>query len=284
MDASPLSPLGKKKKTSNTKQIVVKTLKALLALFFLVALSIGAQVSYMYGRYQPFFISGESMWPTLNYDSRYMKGDGVSTSIDPSSGDYRSPGQYLCDYGLMDSSDGFIDRLERFDIVVATSRNGDSLVIKRLMAFPGESFYFSEEEDDLGSFYVKKPGEDDYTLIEQPFYDPSIHPEWSEEDIALVEEAKGRGTIYRAPNEKFENLGGEQYCLGPGEFFLCGDNRAHSGDSRSSRGPFKEDELVGRAIAIIGKATYVIPVNGTPSYHVELGNYLAPWAFRWLVD
>ncbi len=288
-----LSPLGAAKKKS-VRRFVVPILKALVSLLFAFILAVSAQVTYMYATYQPFFISGESMWPTLNFSSRYTGSDGSSTLIDPSTGDYRAPGEYLCDYGLMDSSEGFIERLERFDIVVSYSERpsvaedgtivpkSETLVIKRVMAFPGESFYFSTEPDELGAFYVKGVGESEYHLIEETFYDPSLHPNWTEADIERTEEAKTTGTVYRdaASREKYPYLSGT---LEEGEYFLCGDNRAHSGDSRS-KGPFSEAQLVGRAVAIIGKAKYVIPESGTPSYSVSLFDYRMPWDFEWLIS
>lgn len=296
--SSVLSPLGTKKKESPSKY-VWKVVKVVLSALFVIAFSVSAQITYNFSRYSPFFVSGESMWPTLNYSSRYTSEDGTEDVLDPSTGDYRLPGTYMCDYGLMDSSDGFQSTLERFDIVVAYSSvpgiNEDgslnvvdsTLVIKRVMGLPGDSFYFVSEGDDLGDFYLKEAGSAEFSLVEQPFFDVESHPEWSSEDIESVEYAKGRGTVYRSGrvNEKFTYLGTPEnpIVLGEGEYFLCGDNRGHSGDSRT-KGAFLERQLVGRAIAIIGQATYVIPSGGSSSYHVNLFDYYLPWNYRWLVD
>ncbi len=293
MSESVLSPIGIKRKKSPWK--VAKTvLKVVGLLVFLVALSISAQIIYTYQVYEPFYVSGESMWPTLNYGSRYFDGEGSSEVIDPSSGDYSQPGTYLCDYGLMDAKPGFLNKIERFDIVIAYSSvpeygsggellNNPSEVIKRVIGLPGDTFYFeTKDQDRLGTLYVKEEGAKEFAEVVQPFYDSSLHPEWSEEDIANVNYAKSTGTVYRSNSrELFPYLGSETYTLGEDEYFLCGDNRAHSGDSRS-RGPFKASQLVGRAVAIVGKAAYTVKANEDPSYSVS--ELFMPWDYEWLVD
>ncbi len=293
MSEPVLSPIGVKKKKSPWK-IVKSVLKVAFTLVFICALAASAQVIYTYQLYEPFYVSGESMWPTLNYDSRYFDGEGSSETIDPSSGDYSKPGTYLCDYGLMDSKPGFLEKIERFDIVVAYSTvpeygsdgqltNNPSEVIKRVIGMPGDAFYFeTKNQAKLGTLYVKEKGEDEFTEVAQPFYDSSLHPEWSQQDIANVDFAKSTGTVYRNnSHELFPYLGSPTYTLADDEYFLCGDNRAHSGDSRS-KGPFKASQMVGRAVAIVGQASYTVKANDSPSYKVSA--LYMPWDYVWLID
>ena len=148
---------------------------------------------------------------------------------------------------------------------------------------PGDTFYFeTKNQAKLGTLYVKEKGEDEFSEVAQPFYDSSLHPEWSQQDIANVDFAKSTGTVYRSnSHELFPYLGSPTYTLADDEYFLCGDNRAHSGDSRS-KGPFKASQMVGRAVAIVGQASYTVKANDSPSYKVSA--LYMPWDYVWLID
>ncbi len=105
--------------------------------------------------------------------------------------------------------------IERFDVVVAYSDQLDEKIIKRVIGLPGETIVF---ENDV--LYVN--GE----IVVQDFLDQDF-----------VEESK---IAYNVDSftEDFE------VTLGDGEYFLMGDNRLHSTDSRVL-GPFTIDDIIG---------------------------------------
>ncbi len=105
---------------------------------------------------------------------------------------------------------------KRFEIVVFPFRNdsGDNY-IKRIIGLPGETVRIDYE----GNIYINE---------------------------VLLEEHYGRATI------KFPGNAAEGFKLGPDEYYVMGDNRNESEDSRTQKvGAVKKDEIVGRAIYII---------------------------------
>jgi signal peptidase I len=253
---------GKKKRRKHP--VFLTFLRGFFLLFFVAVISISAQVTYDYTRYQSFYVNGESMYPALNKNVSKVV-TGTSTPIEDSRpvydwGEFNdSSATYFVDYGLMDDKEGFKERLHRFDIVV-TYYNSDMVYdeasgsykvptdsqgvptvdekIKRLMALPGEKFAF----DANGDFYVND------TLVPQTFLDEIDQevPGWKKATVS-------------SPSYKLSGT------LGEDEYFVCGDNRlaknsdgtgqAHSYDSRSV-GPIEGYCLQGRAVAIIGSYPY----------------------------
>lgn len=276
---------------------------------FVTVIGISGQIIYDYTRYDNFWVSGDSMYPTLNKDATcsLYPGQTNSGTWGNFTGRSNQDVTYVCDYGLSDSSSTFVSKLQRFDIVVAhydrdfnkewagveaNKWNADA-VIKRLIGFPGESLYF----DTTGQLFVKMVGATDYVAVEQPKsivedVDTSgnkvIGQTASAQTIADISAAGEFKTFFGSPanpavmNEK--------------EYFVVGDNR-RKGASDDSRkfGPLgikhRNDEayptgdnlLSGRAVAITAKRKVVISgTTGKISNHWILSSTLMPWNIKYL--
>ncbi len=281
--------MGKAKKQQTSKRKIVRRIVNGLALLLLVAtLSTAGQLIYEYNRYRSFFVSGDSMYPFFNGEATRtnLETGEVEKNVDGSWGDYDEDGySYVCDYGLLDDKDGFIDRLERFDIVMSYfdddySLETHSLIndethapkIKRLYGFPGESLYFSKE----GKLYIKGKEESDYRYYAQN--------ELIEKDGYL-----SQTTSYAKYATESNPV-----TLGEDEYFLVGDNRriGRSNDSRF-RGPIGRSHnlnpdypsgsffLRGKIVAITGKVNLVIKyVDGKKTAENKLiySSLLFPWS------
>lgn len=101
---------------------------------------------------------------------------------------------------------------ERFDIIVFPYKNKEgTFYIKRIIGLPGETVYI----DDSGNIYI---------------------------DDELLEESYGKEII------KDSGRAYTPITLGDDEYFVMGDNRNNSSDSREpSVGNIKRDDIIGRA-------------------------------------
>jgi signal peptidase I len=275
-------------------------------LVFVVVISISGQIIYDYTRYDNFWVSGDSMYPTLNKDATcsIYPGQTNKGTWGNFAGRAGTDVTYVCDYGLSDSSANFVSKLKRFDIVVAhydntfnPSWNGDEskkwsedAVIKRLIGLPGEELYFETN----GNLFVKTVGASDFVLVEQPKAivedtDTSgncvISRTASAEAISLI--AKSSGAFYGSSTN--------HAVLQDDEYFVVGDNRriGASDDSRkygplgikhrtNAAYPLGKDLLGGRAVAVTAKRKVVVASNGNISNHWLFGSTLMPWAIKYL--
>ena len=282
--------MGKKKKQISKRKIVGDIVNGAALLLLIATSSIASQLVYEYNRYSPFFVSGDSMYPFFNASATRtnLSTGEKENNIDGSWGDYDEAGySYTCDYGLLDCKDGFINRLERFDIVMSYFDDDYSLAggalfdddshaakIKRLYGFPGESLYFTDE----GKLYIKEKGENEYRYFAQE--------QLLEQDGHLAE------TTFNVKYGSEEN----PVMLGEDEYFLVGDNRrsGRSNDSRY-RGPIGRAHnlnpsypsgsyfLRGKIIALTGKADLTIKYeNGKKVAESKLiySSLLLPWDIK----
>ncbi len=127
----------------------------------------------------------------------------------------------LNDEDIAVSSRMFLDKdsIERFDIVVIKLENEDKYIVKRVIGLPNETIKI---EDDI--LYV------DGLIVDEPFLDTGYVIAQQEEDTYTSDV--------------------EEITLGNEEFYLMGDNRSHSLDSRYY-GAFDASSIVSRHIFVL---------------------------------
>lgn len=281
-----LPSLGKSKGNKRkSKKIVLAIIEAIVFFLFAITISISAQLTYDLTRYAKFYVNGESMYPTFNRNTEvYFNGERVYSEKKYLLGDFSLKNhKYLCDYGLMDSKEGFISTINRFSIVLTYYNsemeevdgfyhpiNNAELKIKRVIALPGEEIYF----DSLGDLYIKEKGKDFFELINQPFLEM---PSWDVDSEDFFLKAKMETNL----DSNFANEKTNSYKLGDDEYFLVGDNRIRgcSIDSRKV-GAIKSYAFVGKAITIFGKCWYSIDEEGNSSETIDLGSLIMPWELK----
>lgn len=100
---------------------------------------------------------------------------------------------------------------ERFDIIVFPYRYDKTYYIKRIIGMPGETIYI----DKSGNIYI---------------------------DGEILEESYGKEVIH------YQGRAAEPITLGEDEYFVMGDNRNGSSDSREEDvGNISRDDIIGRA-------------------------------------
>lgn len=231
-------------------------LKFVFSFLFVTALLIGNVIIFHNLYYKSFFVNGQSMFPTLNGSATYS--DGVligAVQNRPDDGN-------VVEYGIMDTHKHAIDGIKRFDIIVTAYKEGDLKdKIKRVIALPGETFYFVSAEagkSPNGDLYVFPEGESEAVLVEQNFGQESLI----------------RGKNYSGihiPN--IDN----PLTLADDQYYVLGDNRGNSDDS-SSNGPILYEYIKGVAVAIEGTCTLVC-VGGV--CHAEKVRLHWPRSLRW---
>jgi signal peptidase I len=184
-----------------------------IIVFSVVLLAVEGVVYYQRSYLTPFWVNGQSMYPTLNLHAKDKNGNELGANP----GDPSAHEGYTVDYGVMDCHAKAIKKLKRFDIVVTKySKEDTSNKIKRILGLPGEIIEFKNN----GDLYINDQ------LVEQPVASEYI-----------------KDAYYPAGPTT----------LGDDEYYVCGDNRKHSYDSRNT-GPIKRESITGKAVAICGTA------------------------------
>ena len=196
-----------------------KVLNISIIVIAVIVLVIEGILYYQRSYLTPFWVNGQSMYPTLNSNAT----DANGKKLDETSG---SAGVgYTVDYGVMDTHKSAINKIKRFDIVVTKYSTSDNKnKIKRVLGLPGETVEFKVTgygKDENGDLYINGK------YVEQPI------------DAAFV-----RNCNYPASSK---------WVLDSDEYFVCGDNRAHSNDSRVE-GPIRKSYITGKVVAICGTA------------------------------
>lgn len=193
-----------------------KILNIVIIVVAVVVLAIEGVLYYQRSYLTPFWVNGQSMYPTLNYNATDAEGNKLN-ELSGSAGV-----GYTVDYGVMDTHKGAINKIKRFDIVVTKySTNDNKNKIKRVLALPGETIEFKSTgfgKENNGDLYINGK------LVKQP-----IASEY------IVNANYPNGSIV----------------LGSDEYYVCGDNRAHSSDSRAE-GPVRKSYITGKVIALCG--------------------------------
>ena len=111
-------------------------------------------------------------------------------------------------------------KLKRFDVVIVNIQDRDEYWVKRIIGMPGDTI----------------SAEDDQVMVNgKPIKEPYLNKKY----------VKGMRKNLGVFTEDFQPVK-----LGKGEFFLMGDNRPRSIDSRYY-GPFKKDQIIGRSVTIL---------------------------------
>ena len=195
----------------------------------LVLIAVEGVLYYQRSYLTPFWVNGQSMYPTLNKDATFPNGEKIGKT-----GGSASVGS-IVDYGVMDEHKGAINKLKRFDIVITKylSNDSDSSKIKRIIGLPGETVEFKNtgrNNEHNGDLYING------VFVEQPIDNEYV--------------ADG-------------NYANCKWTLKSDEYIVCGDNRNHSYDSRNSGvGPISKDKIKGKAVAICGKAEVYVNEEG----------------------
>ena len=195
----------------------------------LLLIAVEGVLYYQRSYLTPFWVNGQSMYPTLNEEATFPNGQKIGKE-----GGSATVGS-IVDYGVMDEHQGAIDKLKRFDIVITKylSNDTDSSKIKRVVGLPGETVEFKNTgsgNKNNGDLYINGK------LVEQPLKSEYV------------------------VNGSYQNC---KWVLKNNEYIVCGDNRNHSYDSRNSGvGPISKDKIKGKAIAICGKAEVYVTDSG----------------------
>ena len=205
-------------KSIKNRKRFTKFLNIFIIVAAVIVLAIEGVLYYQRSYLTPFWVNGQSMYPTLNGHAKDALGHEIGVA-----GGGAAPG-YTVDYGVMDTHKGAIKRIKRFDIIVTKySKSDTNNKIKRVLALPGERIKFNVTgigNEGNGNLYINDK------LVEQPI------------DIEYIK----NGTYPTT-----------EWTLGSDEYFVCGDNRGHSSDSRVE-GPIRSDWITGKVVALCGTA------------------------------
>jgi signal peptidase I len=253
---------SKAKKKNSTYELVVSLVEALI-----IAVVIRTLL------FQPFSIPSGSMESTLLI------------------GDYLFVTKYS--YGYSKYSIPFAPPLfsgrifgstpERGDVIVF--RHGDLDFIKRLIGLPGDRIQVKQGELYINGTKVKREpveefvGEDpcprDVPAYLFPGYVlPTVHvPRWRE----TLPNGRSYDTLACKPRPvrdgDVDANNTDEYVVPPGHYFMMGDNRNNSEDSRFPDVRYvSEDLLIGKARIIFFSLE-----GGEPAWHI----WSWPWAIRW---
>jgi len=205
----------------------------LIAVFLAIALIFSGVVIYQKTYFTSTWVNGQSMYPYLNSE---VTNNGVKKTFGNA-----SYGDKNLDLVLVDKHDNVMNNIKRFDIIIANTGYAD--LIKRVIVLPGETFYFGSGSD-LGELFIKNTkGVFDKVAqpIEKQYYAVNFYHNYQDAEHPTT--------------------------LGSDEYFICGDNRAHSTDSRDlAYGPFTKSKIKGVVVAIAGHCDTTTDINKPLTY------------------
>ena len=214
------------------------------AFLLLLALCVSGTMVFHSYYYELIYVSGGSMYPTLNKNAQDENTESVGAVVD---------------FGIIDTHASALKHIKRFDIVSTyypdasdydlatnTLRPGAKKKIKRIIALPNETFKIEK-----GLLYVEKDTE--FELVPYTF----------ETNPSAKSGYEGKDTV-------------EPITLKDNQYWVLGDNRSASNDCASIGKPINRENLIGALVAIEGHGTlyakrYVCE-NCGKSYSIKGGN------------
>ncbi len=230
----------------NRRNLWDKISFVLIALFLALSTIVSVTLIFQKTYFSVKWVNGQSMYPTFNKDTvdRYGIKKGRS-------GGNANNGDKNFDCVIWDGHEQTMKRLERFDVVIATQPTNTSKdLIKRVIALPGETFYFSNEEETKGNLYLMDSN-GEFVYTPQPIADEFLK--------------EGDYSLFSEPTTLKEN-----------EYVICGDNRGHSYDCRSF-GAIDRSYIQGIVVAVVGSADATLDSLGNVVYE----NLRIGWP-RWI--
>lgn len=272
------APKPAKKKKRKWYGIVIDVT---LALVFITAIAVSGNIIYLSAAYDlPFFVNGMSMYPTLNKDATDKTGKPLSWARGSNhSGDF-------VDYGYAKGQENLEWRssLKRYDIVITyypenyetvspgvykRDANGKLILrssakskIKRIIGLPGETVKFDAATED-GDLFNRAWGKT--TINPGQENEEVLKPLYTMADFPDVDGLKYVGPTSGAP----------EVTLGEDQYYVMGDNRSHSSDSRNV-GAILGEMIVGKAYLVTGKQQLGDDLTPKKSWFY----YFTPWTYR----
>lgn len=274
VDGELSAPEPKKKKLPKAVSALINA-----ALVAVISVTAYLSVSFLYfraGYNLSFYVNGMSMYPTLNADCKNADGQYLTWN----SGNNRIGDEVDFGYAKSGDKDNWRASLKRFDIVITYYRddyiqNTDGSLklkpnaaskIKRIIAFPGETVRFEPVREDT-EYYNRAWGKT--TINEGKEDEQVLKPLYTMDDFPAV-----NGKTYDYPTSS----GAYGYVtLKENEYYVMGDNRAHSADSRT-KGPVTAEMIIGKACIVLGKDKYTD--NMSESKENIFGFFFTPWNYR----
>ena len=241
-EQKPMTPL---------KAFLDKLVFSLYIIALVLAVCFSCFVWFQKTYFVTYWVNGQSMWPTLNQEARNSRGelfnDKAGSMVNATD----------VDFVIGDNHQNVLDKLNRFDIVVCKYNDDDSFEkIKRIIVLPGETFYIESNgkgEEGNGTLHILNDQTGEFEVVAQPIEDKYVvvgdYPYQYTQPVTLEDD----------------------------EYFVMGDNRAHSSDSRQN-GPVSKDNIEAKAIALVARCRTVLK-DGSASIEPVDVNYMWPRFF-----
>lgn len=231
-----MSEQNTKKPITPFRAFLDKLVFSLYVIALILAVCFSSFIWFQKTYFEAYWVNGQSMWPTLNIDAKDAQGvpfNEEKRALDGATG---------IDYVITDAHQNVIDHIKRFDIVVCKYSESDGTdKIKRVIVMPGETFYIDSTgvgEEGNGVLHILNASTNEYEVIDQSF---------------TKIELGSYPAVYTKPTT-----------LSANEYFVMGDNRGNSSDSRQ-HGPIAKSNIEAKTIALVAKCKIV--------YNVSAGKY-----------
>lgn len=297
--SGPVTEENKKKKTVFNRVMTILEIVVLVCLVVVsVPLGITLVRNYAYG--ETFFVNGQSMYPTLNGHGLRITGNSSYRQLTWADGN--SVAHDLLDYGWAKPNKGdaaFYENLHRYDVVMChyskdyvsvenrQLRSSASLKVKRIIGLPGETVRISfdpSDKDKVDNFYgytvwgetrITKPTGEAVTL--KNLYSADDFPNFTDgAGITRNYLSSGNPVVSSSTPNTAKTI---VYSLGKDEYFVCGDNRRYSDDSRAN-GAIKDFMINGKACLVTGMREYLPnPASGTSESEFRWDKMRMPWDY-----